>query len=101
MNLLEIADNTFSELLKVVKSGPFNSIESNSSEHIIYFDTTIESQTELAEYFRKEFDARYCGTGYGGSWTAHNLLLPNGAEITVGKLSEKIGIKIKAVHNIY
>ena len=100
-NELEIADSTFSELLKVVKNGPFNAIESKSSKYVIYFDTTIESQTELAEYFRKELGARYYGTGYGGSWTAHDLLLPNGAEIKVGKLSKKIGVEIESVHNIH
>lgn len=98
-NEIKLSDSTFSELLKIVNNGPFDNIDINSEEQEIYFDTPIESQTELAEYFKKELGARYHGTGYGGSWTAHNLLLPNGVEIKVGMLQNRTGVMITAVLN--
>ena len=82
-----LAGNRYmSEIVDAIEDGGFD-IYDASEEAVIVMepeDATREDLIQFVDDIKDLIGGRYYGTGRGGSWTAWNLMSPDGVEFQVG-----------------
>lgn len=92
----DIAEKEFEKLGKALSMS--HNVDFDTDNLTLYVNDISERKEmiDLADEVQHITDAKYNGTGRGGSWTAWNMITSNGTHLRVGVLdNKKIGVQIK------